>query len=343
MTGLASSSLHIASTLVRAAALSPSGSSISISFPWRTSPMPVKPSDARALPIALPCGSSTPDLRLTCTSAFIAPISLHRPWTLEISGTAFGQDAEPAGHFLIAFGDLFEVLAKPVLVELFAGTDVPQPHVVRADLVGEDDAHVVIAVEPAELEPEIDEPDSHAEKKAAEEIVDPQRNLHDLVEVLGARPGKRCYVFLADQRVAKLGLLVMVFDHRAGQGSTFGQAQPLCQRPCRDIAHDHTQRDDLDLAHELLAHVQPTHEMRRDADLGELQHQEFADPVVEHALAGDRATLLVVEGRGVVLEILHQRAGLGALEEHLGRPFIDLPASRHAGSRSAPQDRGEHP
>src|SRR5579862_2675742 len=125
MTGLARSSLHIASTLARALPGSFSSSSISISLPWRTSPMPAKPSEASALPIALPCGSSTPDFKLTCTRAFIAATSLHRPWTLEVGGTALGQDAEPARHFLVAFRDLLQILAKAVLVELLAGADVP--------------------------------------------------------------------------------------------------------------------------------------------------------------------------------------------------------------------------
>src|SRR5262249_41752190 len=51
--------------------------------------------------------------------------------------------------------------------------------------------------------------------------------------------------------------------------------------------------------------------------------------IVEDALAGNDAALLVVEGAGVVLEVLHKRAGLGALEQHLGLTFIDLSASRH--------------
>ena len=46
----------------------------------------------------------------------------------------------------------------------------------------------------------------------------------------------------------------------------------------------------------------------------------FADAVVEHALAGDRALLLVVEGGGVVLEILDERAGLGPSNSTLALP-----------------------
>ncbi len=69
--------------------------------------------------------------------------------------------------------------------------------------------------------------------------------------------------------------------------------------------------------------------MRGDADLGDFEHQELADAVVEHALAGDGAAFLVVEGGGVVLEILHERAGLGAFEQHLGFAFVDLLASAH--------------
>src|ERR1700690_3785281 len=137
----------------------------------------------------------------------------------------------------------------------------------------------------------------------------------------------------------------MVFDDRAWQLRALGDAKPLGQRAGRDIAHDNAQRDDLDLADELLAHVEPADEMRRDADLGELQHQKLADAVVEHALAGGRAALLIVAG--VVLEVLDERARLRALEQHLGRTLINLSASRHArslrGSCRAPPANAEGP
>jgi hypothetical protein len=101
------------------------------------------------------------------------------------------------------------------------------------------------------------------------------------------------------------------------------------EKPPADVADDHLDRDDLDLADELLAHVEAAHEMRRHADLVELGHQIFADAVVEHALAGDRALLLIVKGGGVVLEILHDGTRLRPLEEDLGLAFVNLPASGH--------------
>ena len=55
----------------------------------------------------------------------------------------------------------------------------------------------------------------------------------------------------------------------------------------------------------------------------------LGDAVVEHALAVDRTLLLGVEGGGVVLEILDQRARLRALVEDLGLAFVDLAASCH--------------
>ena len=44
-----------------------------------------------------------------------------------------------------------------------------------------------------------------------------------------------------------------------------------------DVAHHDLQRDDLDLADELLAHVQTPDEMGRHADLAEPEHQELAE------------------------------------------------------------------
>src|SRR3546814_5709866 len=71
--------------------------------------------------------------------------------------------------------------------------------------------------------------------------------------------------------------------------------------------------------------------MGRNADLVQPGHQIFRDPVVEHALAGDDAALLVVEGAGIVLEILHQRARLRALEQDLRLAFINAAAPGHGG------------
>jgi hypothetical protein len=138
-------------------------------------------------------------------------------------------------------------------------------------------------------------------------------------------------VLLRHHGVAQLVLLVIILDDRTRQRRTLGQAEALRERARDDVAHHHFDRDDVDLAHQLLAHVEAPHEMRGNADLGDPGHQEFADAVVEHALAGDRAALLVVEGGGVVLEVLHDRAGLRPLEKDLGLAFIELLASRHGG------------
>ena len=96
-----------------------------------------------------------------------------------------------------------------------------------------------------------------------------------------------------------------------------------------DVAHHHLDRDDLDLPDQLLAHVEAADEMGRDADRAEQGEDMLGDAVVEHALAGDRALLLGVEGGRVVLEILDQRARLGTLVEDLGLAFVDLAAAGH--------------
>src|SRR5436853_2088741 len=183
MTGLARSCRHISSTRARAAAGSVSASSSSISLPWRTSPTSPKPSPFKALPIAFPCGSRTPGFRLIWTRAFISQL----PWPLlqhlrrlEIARAAFRQDSEAARHLLVALLDPAEILAEAVLVHLLVGAGVPQPAIVRADLIGDDDAYLLIGVEPAEFQLEIDQSDVDAEKQPGQEVVDPQRDLHDL-------------------------------------------------------------------------------------------------------------------------------------------------------------------
>ena len=116
------------------------------------------------------------------------------------------------------------------------------------------------------------------------------------------------------------------------RGAVPSATEAARQGSCRQVAHDDANGNDLDLAHQLLAHVEPADEMRRDADLGELQHQELADAVIEDALAGDDAALLVIRRARLVLEMLDERAGLRTLEQDLGLAFVNLPASRHLGS-----------
>src|SRR5204862_94469 len=146
-------------------------------------------------------------------------------------------------------------LAEAVLVHLLVGARVPEPAIVGADLVGDDDADLVIGIEAAELELEVDEADADPEEEAGQEVVDPERNLHDLVEVVGAGPAKGGDVLLGDQRIAQLVLLQIIFNDRARQRRPLGDTKPLGERSRRDIAHDDPYRDDLDLAHKLLAHV----------------------------------------------------------------------------------------
>ena len=132
---------------------------------------------------------------------------MHHLGTLEVPDAGFRQDAEAAGDFLVAFLDLAEVAAEAVLVHLLAGLAVPQPAIIRADLVGQDDPHLLVLVEAAELDLEIDQRDADAEEQAGEEIVDPQGQRDDVVEVLGRRPAEGGDVLLADQRVVQRAFL----------------------------------------------------------------------------------------------------------------------------------------
>src|SRR5690606_14244082 len=92
---------------------------------------------------------------------------------------------------------------------------------------------------------------------------------------------------------------------------------------------DHRERNDLDLAAELLAHVQPADEMGRDAHLVELVEDVLTDAVVERALAVNNLVLLLVEGGGVVLEELNERARFRAFEQNLALALVNAPAAVH--------------
>ena len=86
--------------------------------------------------------------------------------------------AESLRHLAIGVDEAAKVLAEAVLVELVAGLDVPQPAIVRADLVGQHDPHLVVFPQPAELDLEVHEGDADAHEEAGEEVVHPERAAH---------------------------------------------------------------------------------------------------------------------------------------------------------------------
>src|SRR4029079_11929529 len=83
------------------------------------------------------------------------------------------------------------------------------------------------------------------------------------------------------------------------------------------------------LGDQLLAHVEPADEVGRDADVRQPQEDVLRNAVVDNALAVDRALLLGIEGGGVILEVLDDRARLGTLIEDLGVAFVKLAAAGH--------------
>src|SRR3712207_1406984 len=181
--------------------------------------------------------------------AVIAPArSLHQLRALEVAHAGFGQDAEAACHLLVALLDVAEVAAEAVLVHLLAGLGVPQAAVVGGDLVGEDDPHLLVLPQAAELQLEVHELDADAEEEAAQEVVYAERERHHVVEVLGGGPAEGGDVLLADERVVELVVLVVVLNDGARQPRAFLDAEASGQAARRDVADHQLQRDDLHLA-----------------------------------------------------------------------------------------------
>ena len=73
-------------------------------------------------------------------------------------------------------------------------------------------------------------------------------------------------MLVGDHRVAERVVLVIIFDDRARQLRAFLDPEALRQRAGGDVADDDLDRDDLDLADQLLAHVEAADEMGRHAD-----------------------------------------------------------------------------
>ena len=182
---------------------------------------------------------------------------------------------------------------------------------IRRNLVGDHDPHHLVFPQPAAFHLEIDQTDADAEKQARQEIIDPDRERHDVVDLRRRRPAERGDMLLRYHRIAERIVLVVELDDRARQLRAFLDAEPLRQRTGRDVAHHDFERNDLDLANQLLAHVEPANEMRRHADVIEVLKHIFGDAIVQHALAFDHLVLLCIEGGGVVLEMLIRVPGSG--------------------------------
>ena len=136
-------------------------------------------------------------------------------------------------------------------------------------------------------------------------------------------------MFFGDHRIAQLVVLVIELDDGAGQRRALVDAEALGERTGGDIADDHFAGDDLDFADQLLAHVHGADEVGRHADLVQAREDIFRDTVVEDALAFNRRVFLIVEGGGVILEMLDESAGFGAFVKDLGLALINASATAH--------------
>src|SRR5262245_9692350 len=256
-------------------------------------------------------------------------LALHQHGPTALRALAFVHDAEALGDFGVGLEQAAEVAAEAVLVELLVRLDVPEPAGVGRNLIRHHDPHQLDLPQPPGLHLEVDETDADAEEHARQKVVDADRERHDVVDLLRRRPAEGGDVLLRYHWIVELIVLVIELDDRARQLRTLFDAEALGQRAGRDVAHDHRQRNDLDLADQLLAHVEAADEMRRHADVVEVLKHVFRNPVVEDPLALDHLMLLRIEGGRVILEVLDQSSRLGPLIEDLGLAFIDAATAVH--------------
>src|SRR5579883_1359124 len=255
--------------------------------------------------------------------------ALDEDGTRALRPLAFAHDAEPFGDLGIRLQQPAEVAAETVLVELLVRFDVPQATGIWRNLVGDDDPHHVVLPQPTSLHLEIDQANANAEEQPGKKVVDADGQRHDVVDLLRRRPAERGNMLLRYHRIVELVILVIEFDDRARQLRAFLDAEPLRQRAGGDVTHHHFERNDLDFANELLAHVESADEMRRHADVVEVLEDVFRNPVVEHALAFDHLMLFGIEGGRIVLEVLDQSSWLGPFVEDLRLAFIDTATAAH--------------
>src|SRR5665213_4003634 len=258
-------------------------------------------------------------------------LALHQHRAGAARRLALIHDAQTLGDLGIGLQEATQIAAEPVLVELVAGLDVPQPARVGRNLVGHDDPHHIVFPQPPGFQLEIDQPDADAKENAGEEIIDPDGKRHDVVDFLRGRPSEGGDVLFRHHRMIERSVLVIKLDDRAWQLGAFVDSKPGRQGTGGDIAHHNLKRDDYDLADQLPAHVEPADKVRRHPDIVEMLEDVFGNPVVENALALDNFVLFGVEGGGVVLEVLNQRSRLRAFIKDLRLALVNPAAATHRG------------
>src|SRR2546429_2059791 len=204
---------------------------MSNTLPWRTLATPSTPSDFSAPSMALPCGSRMPDFNVTVTRAFTissSALDQHRAGTGRT--LVLHQDAQTLCDFGIGFQKSTEVAAEAILVELLVRLDIPQPARVGRDFVGDDDPHHLVLEQPSAFHLEIDQTDADAQEQAGEEVVDADRERHDVVDFLRRGPAERGDVLFRHHGVVELVVLVIELDDRARQLRALLDAEGLRQR-----------------------------------------------------------------------------------------------------------------
>src|SRR5262249_16276275 len=171
---------------------------MSNTLPWRTLATPSTPSDFSAPSIALPWGSRMPDFSVTVTRAFTKTSALDQDRAGAGRPFVFHQDAEAPGDFGIGLEQAAKIPAEAVLAELLVRLDVPQPARIGGNLVGDDDSHHLVFEQPPAFHLEVDQADADAEKQAGQEVVDADRQRHDVVDLLRRRPAEGGDVLLGD-------------------------------------------------------------------------------------------------------------------------------------------------
>ena len=240
------------------------------------------------------------------------------------------QQPQPPCNFLIGFFLTAQIAAKAVLVELFASGHIPQAATIGADFIGENNAAVFAFPHPAKLQFEINQTDVDPGEHAAHEIIHPDSHRGNVLHLFIGRPAEAGDVFLGDQGITQRIILVIILDQCVRQRLTLFDAQPLADRTGSNVADHHFDGNDLNLPNQLLAHVQAADEMGGDANMRKAGEHMFTDAIVDNTLAVDRALFLSIEGGGIILEILDDRARFGAFIEDFGLAFVDLAATGHA-------------
>src|SRR6185437_1179538 len=180
-----------------------------------------------------------------------------------------------------------------------------------------------------ELKLEIDQLHLPFGKEWLEDLVDRMPGLSQLAQDARCRDTHQAQMIVIDKRVTWRIVLIIEFNDRRIDPVPLLQSEPFGQTASHDVSDHDFNGDDSDSFREHFPVIQSLYKMCPYPALLQEPKKPLGDLVVHDAFVDDSPALLCVEGRRIVLEILHDLIRISRRKNLLRLAFVKKFAGRH--------------